>query len=892
MSSRGSCDKAMTRLIRFLTRIFGRGGEDVDGSTVQELRAAFAARYHSFKLLLTANNKALEIMSDMEKSLQGNQTFGMSFVRSNCTAVSVNVFKIIKHLDELAPGKYLELFDRFRAIQDRVSNELVSRRIPLGDRLVLPFHAIDRTMVDQVGSKMANVAEIRNEIGLPVPAGFVISSLAYQKFVEHNDLQAEIDRRIQATDSDGIDDLYRLSAGIQQLIIRASVPDDVKQAIIEAYRDVEGATEPGVRVSLRSSALGEDTAGTSFAGQFRTVLNVSEENLVQAYKEVVASKYGLPGVTYRLNRGIPDEDVAMCVGCMAMVKAASGGVMYSCNPLNIRDRSIIINSVWGLPKAVVDGSVDPDVFVLTREPQMSLANKEIKSKEREFICFPEEGVCRLDLTGEKSSSQSITDEQALHLASMAVRLEEYYGSPQDIEWAATGEGDIYILQCRPLKQLDAKSSPRLTLPADIEEDKVLARGGITACPGVAYGPVFIVRSDVDKLRFPQGGVLVTAQSLPRWAPLLSRAAAVVTELGGVAGHLANVAREFGVPALFGVAGAADILTNDDMVTVDADGSTIYRGRVDSLIAEQKAKRNLMEGSPVYEMLKRVARHIVPLNLLDPDSPEFHPKKCETFHDITRFCHEKSVQEVFNFGKEHRFSERSSKQLVCDVPMQWWIINLDDGFKEDVEGKFVPLDNIVSIPMIALWEGAVAVPWEGPPPVDSGGLMNILFQATTNPALDPSMGSPYAARNYFMISKNFCSLTSRFGFHFSTVEALVGDRPTENYISFSFKGGAADYPRRVKRAYFVGSILQEFDFRVEVKEDNAFARLEGHPEDVMKDRLRILGYLIIHTRQLDMVMANSASVQRYRAKILSDIRSVINNLPEPACPSAGAEGSPS
>jgi pyruvate, water dikinase len=853
--------------------------EKLSPTNVEELRTAFKARYHNFKVLLAANNKALEIMAEMEEALRGNRPFGMSFVRANCTAVSVNVFRIIKNLDLLAPGKYGDLYERFKDIQERINQALSQKRQLKAEKLVFPFEKIDMTMADQVGSKMANLGEVINRLDLPVPPGFVVSSLAYQRFFEYNDLQTEIDRRLQASEVDQLDQLYSLSADIQQLIIRAALPPDLEQAILDAYRELESKTGKEVKTSMRSSALGEDLAGTSFAGQYRSELNVSSDDILEAYKEIVASKYSLQAIAYRLNRGILDEDVAMCVGCMVMVNAASGGVTYSRNPLNIRDDSITINSVWGLPKSVVDGSVVADLFVVSREEPMRIVQQEIKAKEQKFVCYPEEGVCRLDVTGDQSNDPSLSEDQILKLTRIALRLEDYYGTPQDVEWAIDQKGSIFVLQCRPLKQMEGGDGGPRTVRDDSPRDDVILQGGITASSGVACGPVYLLLKHGDSLQFPHGAVLVTAQALPRWAALLNRAAAVVTEQGSAAGHLANVAREFGVPAVFGVPSATGVLQNDELVTIDADGLAIYRGRVESLLIKHgEVKKNLMEGSPVYEILKEVADHIVPLHLLDPDASDFKPKKCRTLHDITRFCHEKSVKEMFSFGKEHHFSERASKQLVCDVPMLWWIINLDDGFKEDVPGKYVPLDNIVSIPMLALWEGIIAIPWEGPPPVDTKGFMSVLLEASANPGLDPSMPSVYVNRNYFMISKNFCSLTSRFGFHFCTIETLVSERPGENYISFSFKGGAADYHRRLRRAVFVSGILEEYGFRAELKEDGVFARIEGFDETVMKEKLKILGYLLIHTRQLDMIMSNDSAYNHHRNKIASDIHSIIDMAP--------------
>ncbi len=868
----------MPRLVQFFKELLRGTRKDAEvPADPEELRASFRARYHHFKLLLSANNKALEIMSDMEQALQGNRPFGMSFVRANATAVSVNVFRIVQNLDQLASGKYRELHARFGDIEERINREMSPRSLRPADRLIYPLRDVNRNMMDQVGSKMANLGELQNRVGIRVPSGFVVSSMAYQRFMEHNDLQTEIDRRLQATETEAMADLFSLSAGIQQLITRAPLPEDLAEAIRAAYRALEAEEGRAVTVSMRSSALAEDSAGTSFAGQYRSMLNVSGDLILEAYREIIASKYSMPAMAYRLNRGIRDEEISMCVGCMTMIHAASSGVMYSRNPIHIRDLSVHINSVWGLPKSVVEGIVPPDLFVVTREPGLAIARREIQVKEKEFVCHPEEGVCRMEPTGDKGGASSLADEQALALAEIAVRLEDYYGSPQDIEWALSPNRAISILQCRPLQQRDGAEAHGPT-DADGGGAPPLLIGGTTASPGVACGAVFLLENAADMFRFPESAVVVTSQPLPRWAALLSRAAAVVAEQGSLTGHLASVAREFGVPAIFGVPSATRLLENGQLVTVDADSHRVYAGRVESLLAQPSPRKNLMEGSAVYKTLRGVMQHVAPLKLIDPDSPHFRPEYCETLHDITRFAHEKSVDEMFSFGKSHRFPERSSKQLVCEVPMQWWVLNLDDGYAEEVEGKQVRIENIASIPMRAIWEGIIAVPWKGPPPVDTKGFLSVMVQATSNPALDESMQSPYANRNYFMISRHYCSLNSRFGFHFSAIESLVSDRAGENYVSFQFKGGAADYPRRVARAGFVAEILRQFGFRAEVKEDAVFARLEGAAESFMRERLRILGYLIIHTRQLDMVMAQSAAFQHYRNTIVADLERLVGDRP--------------
>jgi pyruvate,water dikinase len=230
--------------------------------------------------------------------------------------------------------------------------------------------------------------------------------------------------------------------------------------------------------------------------------------------------------------------------------------------------------------------------------------------------------------------------------------------------------------------------------------------------------------------------------------------------------------------------------------------------------------------------------------------------------------------MFRFGTHRAFPERAARQLHADVPMQLWVIDLDDGFSEGTPfGPFVELKQIDSVPMLALWRGMTAIPWSGPPPVDTKGFMSVLVESTSDPSLDPSMRQKFTARNYFMISRSFCSLQSRFGYHYSTLEALVSERASENYVSFQFKGGAANIERRTQRARLVAEILDKFGFRTDLEEDCTRARLEGYDKEYMETRLEIVGYLTIHTRQLDMIMANPAALNAQKQRMREELEKI-------------------
>jgi len=625
-------------------------------------------------------------------------------------------------------------------------------------------------------------------------------------------------------------------------------------------------TPEPLRLAMRSSAQGEDAPGASFAGQFTSELNVEPSRWEDAYRSVIASLYSPPAVSYRRRMGLRDEDAAMAVGCLAMISARAGGVAYTADPLDPARQGVFISSCWGLPKAVVDGSWDCDQFRVAPGPPPRLAELRLANKGRRYVCDPVEGVLPVAVEPQLRRVPSLSEAQALELAQAAWRLHQHFGGPQDVEWALDQGGRLFILQCRPLL-LGGGGQGREAVVSG-QEDRLILRGGVTVSSGAAAGRVRWVQTGGDAVAFQEGEVLTVEQPLPRWAPLLARAAALVGVKGGAAGHLASVAREFGVPALLGVGPGGRELAPGQEVTVDAGGRAVYAGRLP--LPGRPAVDKGLPDTPVRRALTQVIAQAAPLNLLDPEDPGFTPQACRTLHDLTRFCHQKAVEEMFSHAAQEHFPLNAARQLYYHAPMQWWIIDLDDGVRRPLSGKYVRPEDILCAPFHAFWEGLLEIPWQGPPPLDAKGMASVMFQATANPALATGVKSSLAERNYFLITKEFLNLQSRVGFHFSSLEAMVTPLAADNLVSFCFRGGAADPARRRARLAFLEEFLAGLGMAVGIKGDALLARAEELPAPECLAMVKALGYLIMHTRQLDMIMASPQRVEHYRAKIAADL----------------------
>ena len=823
-----------------------RGRSDGPGSTEARVRE----KYQGFRDLLTLNNECLELLAGLQEDLQFvpplrdvlGDRIGAIFERSE---------SIVSALERLSGITYLSLHKAVEGQRRQVEAFIAAAQELATPRLSYSLSEVTAQDATMAGGKAATLGEVKNVIGLPVPEGYVITTEGYRQFFgvprwqsirnAMRDLDPSNSRAVQAASA-------TLTAGVME----APLTRAVEVAITERALTLETG---GLGLAVRSSAMGE--GGThAFAGQFQSRINVPKDDVVDAYRRVVASRFSERAMVYRLFWGLSERESPMAVLFLPTLDAKAAGVLYTRDPKDHRSENLWITSTRGLALDIASGRTPADLFVVSRGRTHTVIERQIASKDTRIEVRGGGGVERRSSEAEERMSPSLGTEDLQVLANWGVRMEEHFGTPQDVEWVLDTAGNLWIVQTRPLILAEPVS---IRARARTREPSLLS-GGRTVYPGKVSGKAFLVTDSQGIEEAPEGAVVFMPRISPEIVRVLARIGGLVAEWGNITGHGAAILREFKIPSVFGMTGYAEHVKMGDDVSLDAVQLALHRGLLwpgrDSS-KEKKERFGDHSSDPIN-------RRLLALHLLDPSSFHFRPRGCKSAHDVLRFCHEKAIEAMFAVNDlETERGPRASKRLEASVPIQLHVLDLGGGLKlEKPDDRKVTPEEIVSRPFQAIWKGIChpGVSWSRGMPASLDGIASVL--AGSLASHQSSARRALGERSYLLVADQYMNLNSRLAYHFTLVDACVTDLPNQNYVAFRFAGGGATRWRRNLRASFIEASLAHFGFQVDRRGDVVNAWFKKAPARETEDMLDILGRLMACASQLDMYMTSDVVMAWY------------------------------
>ncbi|HEY6877775.1 MAG TPA: PEP/pyruvate-binding domain-containing protein, partial [Polyangiales bacterium] len=423
---------------------------------------------------------------------------------------------------------------------------------------VRSFAELRKQDVDSVGGKGANLGEL-TAAKFPVPPGFVITARGYLHAVETAQVRGKLLELAKTIDLDDGASLARCATELRALIEHAGIPSDLREEILGAYR----ALGRDVEVAVRSSSTSEDAEGTSFAGMNETFTNViGEQALLDAVLACWKSLWGQRVITYRALQRLGGEP-AMAVVVQRMVPSEKSGVMFTRGPSQADAERVVIEAAFGLGEVVVSGQVEPDTYLVDKS-SMRVVQTKVGVKTHKLVSAQGSSI-KVTLDAREGAAQVLSEQEVLEVAHLGLEVERHYGAPQDTEWAYAG-GVLYLLQSRPI------TTRATTTEAPALGTELLR--GLGAAPGVGSGAARILVGPEQGERLREGEVLVAAMTAPDWLPTLRRAAALVTDGGGVTCHAAIVSRELGIPCVVGTRDATKRIRDGERITVDGGAGKV------------------------------------------------------------------------------------------------------------------------------------------------------------------------------------------------------------------------------------------------------------------------------------------------------------------------------
>ncbi len=449
--------------------------------------------------------------------------------------------------------------------------------------------------VEHVGGKNASLGEMISNLagaGVSVPGGFATTAQAYRDFLEQSGLNDRIHAALDALDVDDVNALAKTGAQIRQWVMEAEFPARLDSEIRQAFAALANGND-NLAVAVRSSATAEDLPDASFAGQQETFLNIrGVDNVIRAAKEVFASLFNDRAIAYRVHQGFDHKLVALSAGVQRMVRSETGtaGVMFTLDTESGFRDVVFITGAYGLGETVVQGAVNPDEFYVHKPTleagRPAILRRNLGSKAIKMIYGDEAKAGRsvkvVDVDRADRARFALSDAEVTELAKQAMIIEKHYGRPMDIEWAKDGDdGKLYIVQARP-ETVKSRASATVMERYLLKEKGTVLVEGRAIGQRIGAGPVKVINdvSEMDKVQ--PGDVLVSDMTDPDWEPVMKRASAIVTNRGGRTCHAAIIARELGIPAVFGCGNATQILQDGQGVTVfcaEGDTGFIFEGEL-------------------------------------------------------------------------------------------------------------------------------------------------------------------------------------------------------------------------------------------------------------------------------------------------------------------------
>ncbi len=462
---------------------------------------------------------------------------------------------------------------------------------------ILWFKEIGIEDVPLVGGKNASLGEMYQHLsskGVKVPNGFAITAEAYKHLLKDAGIEQAIRDALEGLDTSDINNLRERGKKVREIILNAKFPEDLEEAINEAYTQMEKEYYQDVDVAVRSSATAEDLPDASFAGQQETFLNITgTDALIEACHKCFASLFTDRAISYRHDKGFGHFDVYLSIAVQKMVRSdsASSGVMFTIDTESGFEDVVYITGAWGLGENVVQGAVNPDEFYVFKPTLKKgfrpIVSKRLGLKQHRMIYTsdPKEPVKNVETSPEERRRYVLSDDEILKLAEWACIIEEHYKKAMDIEWAKDGDGekvgtgDLFIVQARPETVHSQKDTNYMETYRLLEKGEVLAIGKAVGSK-IGQGTAHVIRDVSEITQFNAGEVLVTDMTDPDWEPIMKVASAIVTNRGGRTCHAAIISREMGIPCVVGTENGTEAISTGEDVTVscsEGEEGKVYRG---------------------------------------------------------------------------------------------------------------------------------------------------------------------------------------------------------------------------------------------------------------------------------------------------------------------------